>query len=177
MSKVLTFSKSFPAYHPRKGQPTFFVEKIWLWMVNVDGYSYPEHFPEFKKIVKIEDILTQYPASGKGHTIRRGNRWKVGDKFSPRVWSGKPYQSKQVIIAPDIEVKKIFPFEIKIYHDGYWIDFAEQKVPIEYTADLSTLAQNDGLTVTDMLDWFINPKKKDNTMEGQIICWNESIKY
>ena len=108
MSRVLTFSTKFPAYHPRKGQPTYFVEKIWLWMVNVDGYSEPQYFPEFKDVVKIEDILIQSPASGKGHTIRAGNRWKVGDKFSPRVWSGKPYASKQIIIAPDIEVKKIF---------------------------------------------------------------------
>ena len=28
MSKVITFSRYFPSYHPRKGEPTFFVEKI-----------------------------------------------------------------------------------------------------------------------------------------------------
>jgi hypothetical protein len=29
MSRVLTFSRVFPAYHPKAGQPTGFVEKIW----------------------------------------------------------------------------------------------------------------------------------------------------
>lgn len=29
MSKVITFSRTFPAYHPRKGEPTYFVEKFW----------------------------------------------------------------------------------------------------------------------------------------------------
>lgn len=29
MSKVITFSRVFPAYHPKKGQPTYFIEKIY----------------------------------------------------------------------------------------------------------------------------------------------------
>ena len=29
-----------------------------------------------------------------------------------RVWSGQPYQSKQIIIAPPIQVKKVWDFEI-----------------------------------------------------------------
>lgn len=170
MSKVLTFSRHFPAYHPKKGKPTYFVEKITK-SLHQSGLA-PWDIPE--------DIFCTemyWIAEPKNHTIRAGNRFKAGDKFSPRVWSGKPYQTKQIIIAPDIEVKKVFPFEIKLYHDGYWIDFAGNKVPIEYTADLSMLAKNDGLTVTDMIDWFINPKKKYNMMEGQIICWNENINY
>lgn len=44
----------------------------------------------------------------KEHTIRKGKRWKVGDKFSPRIWSGKPYKSKQIILAPDTEIKQVF---------------------------------------------------------------------
>ena len=28
MSRVMTFSRVFPSYHPRKGDPTYFVEAI-----------------------------------------------------------------------------------------------------------------------------------------------------
>lgn len=36
----------------------------------------------------------------KHHTIRAGNRFKTGDYFSPRVWSGSPYNSKQLNMRP-----------------------------------------------------------------------------
>ena len=29
MSKVIIFSRVFPAYHQKVGQPTYFVEKLW----------------------------------------------------------------------------------------------------------------------------------------------------
>lgn len=57
----------------------------------------------------------------KGHTVRAGHRFKPGDIVSLRVWgndvnpkSGRsgPYHSKQIIIAPDIQVKKTWDFEI-----------------------------------------------------------------
>lgn len=28
MAKVITFSRQFPSYHPKAGQPTYFVEKV-----------------------------------------------------------------------------------------------------------------------------------------------------
>lgn len=62
MSRVITFSRVFPSYHP---------------------------------------IIPSAPVTA----------GKVGDKFSPRVWSGKPYRSKMITIAPDIEVKQIWDFE------------------------------------------------------------------
>ena len=167
--KVLTFSRQFPAYHPKKGQPTFFVEKIWKslhvqdLLYNMIGYerAYNEKFP--CSFIPQENIHNHEP---KNHTIRSGIRWKVGDYFSPRVWSGKPYQSKQIIFAPDIEIKKIWKFECK--HDGTfylndsWIDVTSTDIPM-----------NDGLTADELLDWF--PENKP--FIGQVICWNESINY
>lgn len=38
----------------------------------------------------------------KYHTIRAGNRFKKGDYFSPRIWTDKPYASKQYQFHPDI---------------------------------------------------------------------------
>jgi len=177
MSRVITFSRTFPAYHPRKGEPTYFVEKIWNAIEsNSFAISYekicvwnPELNPDilwpFWKSIQ----LGYSSMEQKHHTIRSGNRWKVGDKFSPRVWSGKPYSSKQIIIAPDIEIKKVWEFEISgseiriddnIY-DGMNMDILEK------------LAKNDGLSWTDLLCWFEYPKP----FTGQIICWSDSVNY
>lgn len=172
MSKVITFSRYFPKGHPRAGEPTYFVGKILISLNNQDwDIVHDKNNPE-KSLFELLPIDLTYPMRNpnpKFHTIRAGNRWKVGDKFSPRVWSGKPYNSPQIIIAPDIEIKKVFQFTISggefwindnIY-DGMNIDFLEQ------------IAANDGLTRCDLLDWFKYPKP----FQGQIICWNESINY
>lgn len=156
MSRVITFSRTFPSYHPKAGQPTYFVEKIWK---SLGGASVP--YATFSSLNwrEVEGI--------KHHTIRAGHRWKVGDWFSPRVWSGKPYNSKQIIIAPDIQIKNIWDFEI---HSG-WAFFDGQR-----KSDVGTfgrLANNDGLEFQDLKDWLKYPKNFD----GQIICWNESANY
>ena len=104
----------------------------------------------------------------KNHTIRAGQHWKVGDTFSPRIWSGKPYTSKQVIICPDIEIVKIFKFEIinrQIFIDG------------KGTYDFEKIARNDGLSEADFCDWFCLSSAKKKDFVGQIICWNKHIEY
>jgi hypothetical protein len=169
MSKVLTFSRVFPSYHPRKGEPTYFVEKIYksLYLAKV----VPEELASSFNFAVMNDESYQ----PKHHTIRAGHRWKVGDKFSPRVWSGKPYQSKQIIIAPDIEIKKVW--DIRIHTIAHWINYSGMMFPIDY----KELAKNDGLSTKDFLDWFGNPTQKGfkfhDVFFGQIICWNENIEY
>jgi hypothetical protein len=165
MSKVITFSRVFPAYHPRNGQPTFFVEKF-LHSVYTDfGQELNTYLYDCKDKIGLQ-IINILDVDPKYHTIRSGSRWKVGDKFSPRVWSGKPYQSKQVIIAPDIEIKKIWKFEIK--GNGFYIN----DWPIS-PDKLCDVAENDGLDYFDFQRWFQYPKP----FSGQIICWDESIEY
>ena len=172
MSRVLTFSRTFPSYHPSKGQPTYFVEKIWQCLFN-KGLSYYD--------TNLEEELSIFSNPShfikpKGHTIRAGHRWKVGDKFSPRVWSGKPYTTKQITIAPDIEIKKLFDVKIEIT-DGiaftFWVD--DKNIT---TDAVVRLAKNDGSEVNDFLNWFADhPKKKESVFTGQIICWDENINY
>jgi len=161
MSRVITFSRYFPAYHPRKGEPTYFVEGIWESIRNNQNIDSPQyHYMKFES-----DIMRWKQYQPKHHTIRAGNRWKVGDKFSPRVWSGKPYNSKQIIIAPDIEIKKVWNFEIK-----------DSEVNINgflYNGKTKDLIKNDGLEEMDFWNWFQFPKP----FSGQIICWNENINY
>ena len=175
MSRVITFSRFFPATHPRKGESTYFVEQIW----NSLGIKFPHsdlvieleninttNLGVAKLYSFINSIETNKVKGFKYHTIRTGNRWKVGDKFSPRVWSGKPYASKQIIISPDIEIKKTWDFECisdgRFFLNGKQIDGTSSDIP-----------QNDGLSSDDFLSWF--PVNK--LFKGQILCWNENIKY
>lgn len=160
MSKVITFSRQFPSYHPRKGEPTYFVEKV---LKSLDSIGI--HPFEIPCEMSLDQYATCLP---KHHTIRAGNRWKVGDWFSPRVWSGKPYNSKQIQFAPDIQVKKVWSFSIAL--DGLYIDQARYLI---LTGLIKDVGANDGLDLDDFLDWFQYPKP----FEGQIICWNENIEY
>ena len=170
MAKVLTFSRVFPAYHPKAGEPTYFVEKIWESMWEDSGIGDPL-FDELK-IEYLNFRRHTYPA--KYHTIRAGKRWIAGDTFSPRVWSGKPYNSKQIIIATDIKVKHIWDFDIK---DGY-ILLNGRKIcnsrflAVRYKTPVQ-IAANDGLTIEELLDWFQYPKD----FSGQIICWSDDVQY
>lgn len=160
MSKVLTFSREFPSYHPRKGEPTYFVEKIWK-SIKEDSIKH----------LDVPDISLHhfFECSGKHHTIRGGNRFKAGDWFSPRVWHGRPYNSKQIIIAPDIQVKKVWSFELT-EDNLYMVNGSLYAYPNSDFA-IEPLAHNDGLEMVDFVDWFNKPFK------GQIICWNENINY
>jgi len=163
MSRVITFSRVFPSYHPRKGEPTYFVEKL------VQSFNQIRRPGDVPDGIFSEEIY--HVVYAKNHTIRSGHRWKVGDKFSPRVWSGKPYQSKQIIIAPDIEVKNAWDFDLindKLIIGGLFHCLVSQEEKID------SFAKNDGLNATDLLDWFKYPKP---CCDNQIICWNDQIEY
>lgn len=176
MSKVLTFSTHFPKTHPKAGEPTFFVEQIYHSIGLKIGHSYPGG--EIPKAMwdKLNDFALM-DDNKKHHTIRAGNRWKVGDKFSPRIWSGKPYASKQIEFAPPIEIKKIWTISKKPHKEH---GFAFHINGSYYVADweietanimLKDLARNDGLDKEDFINWF------PESFEGQVLCWSESIDY
>ena len=82
MSRVITFSRFFPSYHPRKGEPTYFAQKV---LNSVQDFSLvtnqlceAEGF-----LLGIDKFIEFQIKTGfkKHHTIRAGNRWEVGDKF------------------------------------------------------------------------------------------------
>lgn len=162
MSKVLTFSRIFPKGHPREGQPTFFVEKLLL------------GFPEFEQTQPVFDTLYLEGLGNldklwaKKHTIRGSKRFKKGDKFSPRVWLGKPYCSKQFAIAPDIEVVRTIDFGMRLIRGRK--EFYSNDCDLTYSSILQ-VAKNDGLDYEDFLNWFSKP------FEGQIIIWNNELEY
>ena len=124
----------------------------------------------YPKGLEINDSISEM----KFHTLRAGSRWKVGDKFSPRVWSGKPYKSKQIIIAPDIEIKKIWNVEIFIASNQLHIGIRQDEKTHQLLS-FGEVAWNDGLSFEDMKDWFaVKPNK---AFIGQIICWKEGVNY
>lgn len=162
MAKVITFSRFFPSYHPRKGEPTYFVEKIWSGL----GISWFTSLEDKLQNLNLNGFSTLNP---KYHTIRAGHRFKVGDWFSPRVWSGKPYRSKQIIIAPDIQVKKTWDF--KFIHGSPFSEHDVMALVNDLVSPICEISKNDGLNEDDFMDWF------NNDFDGQIICWKENINY
>ena len=162
MAKVIMISRAFLKGHPRAGEPTDFVEKIMAGLADRDWtFAIPKDFTLY-------DFHKYYNCTAsKGHTIRKGKRFKAGDMASLKVWTGKPYRSKQFEFAL-VEVKKTWDIEIAIeigairINDGEWI-FDETV--------LKRLSRNDGLSYDDFKAWF------PNHFKGQIICWNESINY
>lgn len=183
--KVITVSQKFPAYHPKAGQPTHFVEKICK-SFYVDAYgirffedimsninelnkSKPYNIVcDFKKsIVQANDYLPKH------HTIRAGHRFKTGEMASLRVWSGKPYN------APQIEFAQVKVKCYNIYIDENLSFFINDNL-FAYSSSteaLTKFALNDGLELGEMFHWFKLTGKKNKPFTGQIICWNESIKY
>jgi hypothetical protein len=168
-------SRAFPKKHRRQGMETFFMEKI-LASLGISLKTLPVHL---SGIVNDFQMLCA-PEETKLTTIRAGNRWKAGDMASLRVWSDKPYCSKQVEFA-QVQMKKVWEFEIKVVDKRHWGIFINKKysgVFDEYSMSVVRLAKNDGLTVEDFVSWFsIHPKMKAEGFTGQIITWDQNLTY
>jgi len=171
--KVLPFSRQFPKGHPKTGQHTHFVEKIW---------ACPEVSILNTDLLK-EEILNfqrnEYLYQPKWHTIRTGNRWKDGDMASLRIWSDKPYRSKQIEFA-QVEVKKVWQFNIHAV-DGeliWQIPGVGSGAFDAVSASISIISRRDGLEAEDFINWFaVHPKKRGAEFSGQIISWSDKIEY
>ncbi len=160
------FARFFPAYHPRAGEPTYFVEKI-VKSLHREGLRPWDIDP------KIFSTEVYHIVDPKPHTIRAGHHVKPGDFIRMSVWSGKPYASKQIVIAPDVEVMKTWDFEIVDL--GGVICIRLNNEPFGQLHPLASgaqqLSKNDGLGVIDFVNWFNKP------FTGQIISWSDSVNY
>lgn len=175
---VRTFSRVYPKNHSKSGEPTYFVEKILrgFW----DGKDWLND--EVKKYANFYanrmDLHNVSQYAPKWHTIRAGHWFKPGDYFIPRVWSGEPYRSKQIQFTPPIEVKKTWDFILDEHgtpsiNEVYLFDEHNNQ-----NWSFEKLSSNDGLSESDMIEWFnCHPKKKSEIFDGQIICWNSNIEY
>ena len=132
---VLILSKIFPATHPRKGEPTGFREKFLAAIKQLKGEWW-----------KLHTIRANYELWAKRIAeVQRGEA-----VLSVRMWSGRPYMSKQIEIARLTREDGIGIQGLGFINvwgcDRYVVDC--------YDAPLSQLAHNDGLPVDDWLDWF-----------------------
>lgn len=149
---VLMLSVVFPVTHPRKGEPTDFRTKLLSARYRQEGGT----------------LYTASDGKCKLHTIR-GNydRWyKIFEQIyageaclSIRIWSGKPYASKQIEIARLTKEDGI-GIQLLCFAGNQTKKDRELHRPIvggTREIDYRQLAMNDGLTVEDWEDWFSNP--------------------
>ncbi len=104
----------------------------------------------------------------KMHTIRAGHNWKDADMLDPRIWTGKPYSSKQKQIKEPFPAgcQDIFirwcPAGVFIFIDGV----------LKSQSLLNTIAKNDGLTDVDFDSWFFSHGEY-GTFSGQVLHFTE----
>jgi hypothetical protein len=188
MNKEIKFARVYPCFHPKKGEPTGFIEKFLQGALKKHVYDSPISMlltlnPKFGwknedrgDLIVLGGSLDFEDVEPKYHTIRENKRWKEGDYFTPKVWSGRPFWSTPIIIAPDIRVERTWDFEVTSNHQMringklFW---SAIKGSHEEEKKIENLPQNDGLEVRDLLAWFKWPKP----FKGQIVCWNEDIRY
>jgi hypothetical protein len=156
---VLTVSRYFPATHPKKGEPTFFVEKIF----NAMGRVIPCGMCINERLCQNRGhcLTSSMQFNGKLHTIRanysfwkkRINEVNEGNAIlSIRYWSGKPFDSKQVEICQlnkysGCGVQKVDGF---LFHDLV----IRKNIFSAIVIPDHEIAKNDGLSLQDFKDWF-----------------------
>ena len=138
---VLMISSKFPKTHKRSGDPTFFKDQI---LTALMGYAYSHGLKE-----KIHTIRGNYELWKKRfNEIDKGNAC-----LSLRQWEGMPYRSKQIEFAKltkddGIGIQKLKSIDPE---KGYVFYVATNNVlPVE----LSEIANRDGLSKSDFIEWF-----------------------
>lgn len=174
--KRTPFSSRFPATHPRKGKLTYFPEKIWAHLILNRGYTEMQSaqwlheyrgkvLSEWERGLSFQAIASAIlDKTPKIHTIRKGEKRKVGDKFEPYVWTGLPYRTPQIVFAPTLEVLQLEHFQTQIEGAKKTRYFSVEGHFMSHW-ELVELAQNDGLFIDDFKDWF----SKSDEIQGQII--------
>lgn len=148
---VLTVSRTFPVTHKRKGERTYFPEKI---MVTVNPNFEVKFIEEFGSILlKIHTIRANYTLWEK--RIKQVQEGKA--IISVRYWAGKPYHKDengigQVEICQLDKDSGIGIQELYFAYDS--INFPrinEDKIKALMPV---VLAKNDGLSIEDFKEWF-----------------------
>ena len=134
---VIMLSQTFLATHPKKGEETGFEKKFRNQKIHTIRDNYALWKERFEKIEAGEACL------------------------SVRKWEGEPYKSKQIELAcltceDGISLQKL-EF-IQVGENGW--NCSQVKID-DRLYDTALVAQCDGLSRQDWLDWFLgNPKNK-----------------
>ncbi|MBQ7697752.1 MAG: hypothetical protein IJT35_04135 [Paludibacteraceae bacterium] len=153
----LTLSQTFPATHPRKGEPTDFRTKLLSARYRQEGGTL---YTASDGKCKLHTIRANYPFWAK-----RFEQINAGEAvLSVRQWSGKPYRSKMIEICRLTKDDGIGIQRLKFASDRdgqqCWWNFSIDGRYCHYDtkADYvpNELAENDGLSYKDWQDWFRN---------------------
>lgn len=135
---VLIVSRYFPGTHKRKGEPTFFEDKI---RFALGGWN----LSEGKNGKKIHTIRANYELWAK--RIKEVQEGKA--ILSIRYWSGKPYNSKQVEVCQLDKDSGCGVQKLEFLNSNIF----DAVTDITYLKT-SELAKNDGLLLEDFKEWF-----------------------
>ena len=134
---VITLSKIFPKEHKQNGSQTGFKEK-------------------FENKEKIHTIRANFPLwDDRFKSVSQDDAY-----LSLRQWSGKPYKSKQEMLA-DLYAKDGIGIQELFFADG---DLMKPRIIVQPSlfnpekhiiiVSPGVLAKNDGLSLEDWLEWF-----------------------
>lgn len=126
---VITVSRNFPSYHPKKGTPTNFIEKIFA---GEKIHTVRDNYDLWKK--RIDEVNA-------GRAV-----------LSLRYWTAKPYNSPQKEFA---QIDKDTPLSVQacmVFKTAIGVDTT--KAP---KTDSVQFAANDGLSLEDFKAWFKKP--------------------
>lgn len=162
--KYIMFSRYYPKGHFREGQFTNFVELIWSAYPPTLVKEWKAKFDPESKYFDYGKYGGLYNTGGisKGTTIRAGFRWNVGDVFQPRIWTGKPYASKQVAFMPELKVLGVQKFERRpSVTDGKSAALAHAESFLNDVRltwpQFKRVAEHDGLSGTGLMEWLDVP--------------------
>ena len=163
----LILSKTYPDGHPKKGQPTYFCDKVFNALHIQQHKRKPNEAVEG---IKIHTIRANYPLWRKRfEEIARGEAC-----LSVRTWTGTPFRSSQAEICSLTKDDKIGIQQL-VYNP---IRFNGQTI-MSFDVDgkkhfaPETLSYNDGLSCADWKAWF----SKENLKEPLAIIHFTPYRY
>ena len=154
---VLIISRTFPAKHQRKGEPTKFEAQLLnaVWRAHNMSIGLPQYG------MKLHTIRSNYELWSK----RFKQIYEGKAALSIRYWTGKPYHSKQTEICKltkedgiGLQRLQFIPLNNDLGNFITSIDFRCHRMP-EALNLAHELASNDGLTFLDWKEWIFGSIK------------------
>lgn len=153
----IMLSKVFPATHPRKGEPTYFSQKV-------QASKYPTSFPQITQ-PKLHTIRANYPLWAK-----RIAEVVAGEaEICLRQWTGKPYRSKTQEIMR-LTAEDGVGIQCLTFYDGHVI---YPVIDDRYQPSIKEISANDGLSKDDWVEWF----RHDDLSQPMAVIQFTSFRY
>ncbi len=144
---VLTLSANYLKGHPKAGQPTFFAKKFACGVLKAGYYAADGEIPVV--LSKTHTVRVNFPLwESRIKEVQEGKAI-----LSVRGWIGKPYNSKQYVIA-NLDKNSGIGIQEAIISVHGPISSLTCKVEGK-EVDPTLFANNDGLTLQDFADWFL----------------------